>query len=65
MWSTHHTTQSKFAQDNQGYYVQDLISENFDDEEAVTAFCERYMYYHSVIVKMRSIITTGAITVFK
>ena len=54
-------THSKFAQDNQGYYVQDLISDNyFDDEETDTAFCERYMSYHFVTVKM----TTGAITVF-
>ena len=45
------TLHATFAQDNQGYYVQDLISNNFYDGETVTAFCERYMYYHSVTVK--------------
>lgn len=29
-----------FTQDHQGYYVQDFISDQFDEEEKVTAFCE-------------------------
>ena len=35
-----------FTQDNRGYYVQDLISDHFDEEEAVTAFCEGYTNYY-------------------
>ena len=30
-------------QDKQDYYIQDLLSENFD-EEIVMAYCERYVY---------------------